>query len=362
MARLYRYLVAVGTATIALHAGSWTPPPAMAQPANAANDAALATDTDTLSPLASSPWHRDVSSDDKQRAKELYDAGNALNDAWHESYDNALLAQAVTLYRQALVYWQHPSIQLNLAHTLILLHREAAAYETLVLAVRFGPEPLESETDYRWAQNQIERLETLLAVVDVRCYQPDVRVSLDGQALFDSPRAVEKHLLPGRHTIVAERDGFLTETSTLELQPGQRRTVLFSLISLQDTTVSRRRHAIWKPWSVVGAGAAVVTAGSLLRWRAALDYDRFDREFTAMCQTAGCTDDQFPALQHLRGRARWENRFGVGGMVLGGLAVLSGTVWALINQPTNSTVREPGILIAPALAPNRLDIAASWRF
>lgn len=318
----------------------------------------------TIAPVAADgplpPWHLGVAQADKLRAQALFEEGNGL-------YDNILLVEAADRYRRALTYWDHPAIQLNLAKTLLLLQRQVEVYETLRRATRYGPGSHDSPAAYQWAEDTLERLESQLVVLDIRCSQPGVEISLDGKSLFSSPGVTERHLLPGQHTLVAKKPGHLTESETLILEPGTRKTVLFSLLPIAHTAIERRRWAPWKPWVVVGSAAALTALGGVLRWRAGRNFEAFDRGFTDQCG-GGCEDGDIAAdVVALRTRARWQNGFGIGALGIGGASLVAGAALVLLNQPRTVRVSaESGIhiAIAPSVGSGSGGITARawWRF
>lgn len=311
---------------------------------------------------ATPPWHRGVAEADKKRAQALFEQGNSL-------YDNILLIEAAEHYQRALSFWDHPAIQLNLAKTLLLLQRQVEAYDTLRRATRFGPGSHDSPAAYQWATDTLKRLESRLAVLDVRCSQPGVAISLDGQSLFSSPGVAERHLAPGQHTLVAKKTGHLTESETLVLEAGVKKTVLFSLLPITHTTVERRRWPAWTPWPVLGSAAALVSVGAVLRWRAGINYDDFDVAFSEFCG-GGCNDELLPPdIAAMNTRARWQNGIGLSALIVGGAGLIAGAALVILNQPR--TIRVPAgsgvhIVVAPPWGAGRpgvsAGVSARWHF
>lgn len=302
-------------------------------------------------------WHRGVSPVAQKTALALFEAGN-------QYYDNGLLVEAADSYEQALESWKHPGIQLNLAKALILLQRQVAAYELLQQALKYGPDAFDTADFYQWGVDTLQRLDDYLVVIDVRCSQSGVQISLDDALLFESPGIVARHLLPGQHTLVAKKADHLTESVTLSLEPGARETVLFSLVAVSATTIDRRHWAVWKPWTVVGGSAGVLLASAFLRWRAGVGFDRFDRAFSSeeTCR-AGCRDEDVPsAIRDMKNQAVLQNRLGIAGFVLGGVGLISGVALAILNQPTSHRVDESGIFIAPSVSRDRVGVETIWRF
>lgn len=347
----------------ALFVGLWLPgfgsvhgQPAPAPPAAAPTPAPPADEPPAAATDGvETPWGEGVSTADRERARALFDQGNALN-------DDSLFVEAAERYRQALAHWQHPAIQLNLAKTLLHLQRLVEAFHLLRAATRYGPDPHDTPDEYRWALERLARIERGLVVVEVLCSQPGVEVSLDGERLFYSPGVVRRHLLPGEHTLVASKPGHLTESKTVELAAGAEMRVLFALPAIEDTTVDRRRWPRWQPWAVLGGAAAIGAAGAVLRWRAEVDFDRYDRAFSLACQD-GCPDDQVSdSIAAMRGRAVWENRAAMGAFAAAGLGLLAGTAMLVLNQPRSYRVSASGVFVAGSVTERDAVLRLSWRF
>ena len=78
---------------------------------------------------------------------------------------------------------------------------------------------------------------------------------------------------PGRHQLVARKDGKLTQTEALVLLPGQTQTTTVALLDIGSAAVSRRWSS-WKPWAVVGGGAVLALTGGALQFRARQNRDK----------------------------------------------------------------------------------------
>jgi hypothetical protein len=128
------------------------------------------------------PWGQGVSDADRDRAIAIFLAANVL-------LEDTLFARAAAGYEEALAIWDHPAFRYNLALARIHLDQPIAAYESLELAVRHGPEPLSSQDRYDHALRYLELLRNQLAHVEVTCDEPGATVTLDGKPLCSRDRA-----------------------------------------------------------------------------------------------------------------------------------------------------------------------------
>ncbi len=301
------------------------------------------------------PWADGVGPEQQTAALALFKEGNTL---FAESEHAAALAK----YRDALRVWDHPAIRYNAAVALINLDQPLAADVELASALRFGDAPLGPET-YKQALLYKKLLSGQLADLRVTCSEPGAEVFLDGQQLFVAPGEKTTRLLPGAHSLVARKAGFLDETRALQLPPGHRtdeQLRLVSLASLPAHTV--RRWAGWKPWLLFGAGLVVAAVGVPLIVDAKHNYDRFDQAIANSCPE-GCAPGALPTTAvEARDRARAENGAAIGMFALGGALAASGVVLLILNQPHVEMKRPTPVALAPALGPSLVGMTASVRF
>jgi hypothetical protein len=302
-------------------------------------------------PPESRPWADGVSAQQQTEAFKIFKEGNAL---FAETQHAAALAK----YREALRVWDHPAIRYNAAVALINLDQPLAADADLDAAMRFGEAPLGADT-YKQALLYKKLLNGQLADLDVECSEPGAEVMLDGQQLFVAPGGKSQRIVPGPHSLVARKSGYLTETRSLQLLPGRRddeRVTLVSLASLPAHTV--RRWKAWKPWAVLGAGALVALVGVPLLVDAKHNFDSFDAEIARSCPN-GCAPGTLPSTvldAHSRGSA--ENAAAIAMFAAGGAIAATGVVLLILNQPH----AERRLALAPSLAPGWVAMNASLRF
>jgi hypothetical protein len=182
---------------------------------------------------------------------------------------------------------------------------------------------------------------------------------LDGQLSFVAPGHKTQRLLPGPHSLVARKAGYLTETRALMLPPGRRsdeKIAMVSLASLPTRTV--RRWKAWKPWALFGAGLVVALVGVPLMVDAKHNLDSFDADVARSCPN-GCGPGALSSSTlDAHSRATTENGAAIGLFAVGGALAATGAVLLILNQPR----AEKRLALAPALAPGFAGLFASVRF
>jgi hypothetical protein len=297
------------------------------------------------------PWAAGVSEEDQQRALGIFKEGNTL-------FAELQHAEALAKYREALKVWNHPAIRYNAAVALINLDKPLDAMEELESSLRFGEAPLGAET-YKQALIYKKLLSGQLAELDVTCDEPGAEVVLDGAPLFVAPGKTSRRLLPGAHSLVARKNGFLTETRSLQLVPGHLSSETVKLQNLSTLpTHTVRRWALWKPWTVFAAGVAVALIGLPLILDAKSNFDTFDSEISRLCPN-GCSSSQLPTtVLEADSRARAENAAAIAMFSIGGAAAAAGAVLLILNQPRIEAAPRPAVTVAPALGGGSFGLTA----
>lgn len=298
------------------------------------------------------PWQVGVSEAQKAEAQRWLDRGNEL-------FVQNLYKEALDAYQQGLASWDHPAIRFNVARTLIALDRPLDALSALELAMAHGAEPLADV----WAEavNYRTLLDKQVGSLTVRCGQADVTVSVDGEALPACPVEVTRRVLPGRHTVVGRKDGFLTLTRETTVVGGTCEQVELSLVALRDAAVTRTRWSTWKPWAVVGGGAAVAGLGVAVELSARAKMDAYREALATECGERGCAGGPSPGTAALADDGRLRDRVGTSLMVVGGLAVATGVVLVIVNRPHTVLPAEAQLTVAPMAGPGFLGVGLSGR-
>lgn len=269
------------------------------------------------------PWQRGVSAAQRQEAEREFRAGNAL-------FERLDYAAAAERYRAALAAWAHPSIQFNLAVCLINLDRPVEAYDLVQAALRFGAEGLRGHYDE--AKNYALLLAGRVSTLEVEL-PAGARVTLDGEPLSASEGLLARRRLPpGRHALVARKDGFEVWSKDLVLAPGEVTRERISLRAPQVRSV--RRWSATMPWWVLGGAAVVGGAGAAALLVGNADQRAVSAAVAQRCPPpTGCPKGLPVDLQDAQDRVRLNQRFGVAAMAIGGAAVMTGVVLLVLNQP-----------------------------
>ncbi len=265
------------------------------------------------------PWSQGVSPEAQQKARALFDAGNA-------SLAESIFTDASEKYLQALRHWDHPAIHYNLALALMKLDRPLEVHEHLISAMSYGPAPLGADK-YENASQFKGFLDTQLVRVTISCDQPGATVTLDGRTLFVAPGRYEGLVRPGTHSVIATQDGYLTTDKSRSLMPGEQATFDLKLYTERDVTRFRRRWPVWMPWTVMGSGLLVAAGGGLFHLQTSQSYSDFDAGIT---QCGGC--DPAPPLKAARARGDNLQRVTFGTYALGGAVFVTGVVLLTLNQ------------------------------
>jgi tetratricopeptide (TPR) repeat protein len=285
-------------------------------------------------------WTKDVSEEQQAQASTLHRAGNEhLKD---EDYQAAL-----ALFESAVVSWDHPGIRYNMAVALRQLNRPVEAYENLLLALRYGRQPLSSDEVYEQALAYKAELEEQVAILAIACREPGARVTLDGAYLFNGPGEVEVWGLVGEHQVVATLAGATVSTSIVILPHVQNRVQLPSFPT-QMVRVVTQRWPTWKPWLLTAVGGGVAFVGAPFLWRARANLDAFDDRAARDCNgPAGCDSDS-PELRALYDRGRAQNQAAVASFAVGGTLLVAGLTLIILNRPQSREVSR--LVVAPEVS------------
>lgn len=301
------------------------------------------------------PWARGVPPDQQKKALELFRAGNTL-------LKESVFVKAAEKYREALALWDHPAIHYNLALALLNLDQPLEVHEHLVAAMKYGVAPLDTEK-MEHARTYKALVEKQLAQVEITCEETGATVSLDGKVLFTAPGRYEGLVRPGAHTFVAAREGQAPTNLSRTLPAGEKTTLALKLYTAEDLTRYQRRWSAWRPWAVVGAGAAVALAGGALHMQAKGSYEDFD---TRIAQCGGCVPT--PDVSDLRTRGDSQQQLAFGAYAVGGAAVVTGAILLYINRPqayrisVDEADSPQGVSIAPVISGREGGLLATFRF
>jgi hypothetical protein len=271
------------------------------------------------------PWAEGVSQENQAEALRLFAEGN-------RTFEESQLAQALSSYRKAIGFWDHPQIRFNMAVALIQLDQPLTAYENVLEALRWDGEALEPAIKQQ-ALNYKKLLLGQLAQLRVGVSEQGAKLFLDGNLILVGPGEASRVLLPGPHQLAASKVGFLTSTRNVNLISGKTAVETLELLALTQLTRTERRWRWWKPATVLSSGAALVLAGIPLLLDGNAAIDRYDNSIAAGCP-GGCRTQDLPsAVRDLPGRSSKETGFAVSLFAVGGGLVAAGLVMVIVNQP-----------------------------
>jgi hypothetical protein len=307
------------------------------------------------------PWNKGITEETRTAAREVFLEGNRL-------FKIPLFSQAVEKYNEALGKWKHPAFYFNLAITEINLSQYLEARADLEEAMRYGPDPLRADR-FQEAKKQLVEVERHLGRLRVSCSTLGAEVTLDGVTLFTGPGTREIWVKPQAHEVTGRKPAYSTQAKRMTVAAGTVSTIQFSLRKL----VEDRPWAEWKPWAVVGVGAAIVAGGGVLHAFSKRDFNAYDSGFGELdCAAMGCTQQQIdmdmkrPHLNALLSRARLEQGIAVGGYVAGGAVIAAGVVLLYVNRPhvverEDENPSAMGPIMVPVVSPDMLGVLVTVR-
>jgi hypothetical protein len=272
------------------------------------------------------PWAAGVSEAEQKKGLDLFKEGNlALKEPNFQ--------RAAQKYREALSHWDHPAIHYNLALALLNLVQPVETHDEFVAALKYGAAPLDADK-FEQANRYKAQLEQQLAGVDIRCNMDGAQVKLDGKLLYTAPGRYTGLVLPGPHSIVATKTGYITNELSLPLPAGQTKVFELNLLSDDDLTEYKRLWPQYVPYLVMVAGVAVAGAGLGLHLGSQSLYASYDAKVSS-CAVAdtyhgGC--QLTSSLASAKQTADIVQASAITGYVAGGALVAVGTVLLYVNR------------------------------
>lgn len=273
------------------------------------------------------PWAVGVTEQNQAEALRHFREGNAL-------LNDGVFITAAKHYRLALQHWDHPAIHYNLALALMKQDQPIDLYQSLVKSLKYDPkdhkEPPLDEDKYDRAKNYLELAQKQVATVDIGCDMPGAKVAIDGQEVFVGPGRHQGLVRIGKHSFVAEKEGYVTRIEAPYIGPGETMRLSLKLYSAKELTRYRRKwEATWMPWTVVGLGGAVAAASGFIYASGRSDVSDFDARITA-CGAAGCPIT--PELTEMRDSGVSKQTWAWVGFGIGAGTIATGLILAYVNR------------------------------
>jgi len=169
----------------------------------------------------------------------------------------------------------------------------------------------------------------------------------------------------GEHTVVATKAGFVTQNQTRMLGPGDQLQLDIKMYTPEDMTRYRRKWAVWKPYAVVGGGAALVVFGGAMHALARSGFKSFDDDIR---DCGGCIPSD--ALQSKRDSANTKQTIAVISYVLGGAVLGGGAYLTYMNRAQPYRIDLEGqpqggvgkVSFAPTISPEGVGVTAGFSF
>lgn len=297
--------------------------------------------------------------DSRSRATKLYDEANRL-------YDAGKTAEAEAKYEEAWALQPSFEIATNLANVELLIGQTAEAASHLAHALRVLPSSRDAD------RPKIEKLlgdaRARIATVDVQT-EAGATISVDGKTVGLAPLPVPVFLMPGAHTIAAERGGRkgskeLTATAgssepvSLELKAAGAAPPPTQPPVSPPGGNAEGEGISWVPGAVIG-GVGLVAVGVGVGFFAAAgsassDGEALKAELTAdgVSCGAGATD---PRCQEGQDADSRHDSFQVGGGILlgvGAAAVVTGGVLLILAAGGKSEAEQSALRVQPVASPS----------
>jgi hypothetical protein len=270
------------------------------------------------------PWAAGVAPEKQALALKLFQDGNSqLNDG--------IFTKAVELYREALKSWDHPAIHYNMALALMNLDQPIEVYDALEASIKYGPAPLEKDK-FEHAKEYMVLVDKQIANIEVRCDKTGAKVSVDGKQVFVAPGSYKARVRIGKHTFVAEKQGYNAQIDAPYVGPGEHFRIELKLYTHEELTRYKRRwNQTWLPYAVIGGGAVLGIVGGVFELSAKSSYDDYDAKVKA-CVEAGNGACEDRGLDSIRDSGDTKKTLGYLGYGLAGAALVTGGVMVYLNR------------------------------
>ena len=339
--------------------------------------AAAAEGDEPAHPSAARPWAEGVSKDNQDKALALFTEGTGL-------LKDAFFTKAVELYRDALKFWDHPAIHFNVAKAYMNLDQPVDAYKHLNASLKYGGAPLDDDQI-----DQVKRYMKLLydgelAELQIAAAQDGAVVSVNGVEVFKGPGQWQGLVRADVTTILATKPGYQPAQVQRNLPKGQKTEITLNLIAVESVTKYKRAFAAWKPWVVVGSGAAALIAGGLFTWQASESFADYDKAIEVCNQESAITivDDRnedtggqilgckpTAAIKDKESSGELFQTLSIVSYIAGGATLATGLVLLYINREKPIQVEVPvdepaaaPVSIIPHIGPDGAGVSAIMSF
>ena len=175
--------------------------------------------------------------------------------------------EALALFTRAYGIFPSPKIQFNIGQTYKELGRYLDAITAYERFLEAAPKEM-SAVVIKLARDNVRDLMRKIAVLTVRISVKGASITVDGQALGHAPLPKPIRLMPGPHSVVVKKDGYVPAVLSPQLAPNERRLLQVTLkrpprptvVRVIYRTVHKRRRGLALLWT----GVALTGASSLV--------------------------------------------------------------------------------------------------
>jgi hypothetical protein len=293
---------------------------------------------------AKDPWEEtEVSDETKKAAEALFVEGN-------DFYKQNAYQNAIEKYRAALKLWNHPSLHLNLANSLVRADKPLEAAEELEAALKYGSSPFQNAGIYDNALLLQASLKGQVGWIELSCDQVGAKVTLDGNPVLNCPGTQKIRTLVKEHAVNAELNDHVPYTRRIFVPGGETTKDKINMVPLKDAVITKYKYPKWIPWTVAGVGGGVALGGLFTYISGRNLMQSFDTRFGETFPR-GATEDKLKETDNLnqlysdRQSAKTRGAVGISLMAVGGSALVGGLFFGLVlNRPYSEL---PKLDIAP---------------
>ncbi len=325
------------------------------------------------------PWAAGVAPEQQAEALKKFTEGTSF-------LKEAYFKRAVDRYREALALWDHPAIHFNIAKALMNLDYPVEAYGHLKSAMRFGGAPLEPTQIAQIPELEAQLFRSELAELSVNLSEPGAILRVNGAEVARGVQTWSGIIRAGKTVILATKDGFQPTQAAETFEPGTKPAVSLSLVKIDLNVRFTREMAVWKPWTVFGAGLLGVGAGIYFNRASAAAYGNYDASVEACAESAvslapvgnqgnadyrTCLPDAVgpegqPLVDHASlDRADLFQTLSIVGFAAGGATLATGIALLYINREKlieGSGSADLPVALTPAIGPGLAGLNATIQF
>lgn len=243
--------------------------------------------------------------------------------------------EALELFSKAFKIYPSPKIQFNIGQTYKELGRYLDAIGAYEFFLRDAPADI-SEALRKLARDNIRELFRKIVILRVQVSVEGARISIDGRQRGVSPMKKPLRLMPGAHSMVVKKEGYVPAVIDLHIQAGKRVTRTVTLHKPRPKVVQVIWKTIRKPKKglpVLWTGVALIGASGLV---AAITGG------LALLEEKRTIDLDLPIAERRAAAARGKRfQIATDSLLLGaGVLAVSSLIWYLVViRPSGGTER-----------------------